>query len=64
MEKEITYLGIEKITYKFTGHEVLEALIREYHISIGADYDFFLNEGYEDALPYAKLIVRFPAIAE
>ena len=64
MEKTVTYLGIESVTYKFTEGEILLALRERHKIPATYDYTFELYEGYEDEKPRAELTVRYPVSAE
>lgn len=60
MEKTVTYLGIEKVVYKFTEYEVLLALREKYKIPATYDYVLELYEGYEDEKPHVELTVKYP----
>ena len=60
MEKTITYLGIEKVNYIFTEHEILLALREKFKIKASYDYEFNLCEAYEDEPPFAELIIKYP----
>ncbi len=66
MEKTVTYLGIERVVYKFTDLEILLALREKYKIPASDDYIFEMYEGYEDTVlhlwkgPCAELTVKYP----
>ena len=64
MEKTVTYLGIEKVVYKFTENEVLLALREKYKIPATYDYIFELHEGYGDEKPHVELTVKYPVKEE
>ena len=60
MEKTVTYLGIEQVVYKFTGFEVMCAVMEKYKIPATHNYIFEMYEGYEDEKQYAELTVKYP----
>jgi len=59
MEKTVTYLGVEKIVYKFEKHEVQQALMEYFKIPWSRERYFEMYEGYEEDDPYAELVVKY-----
>ncbi len=60
MEKTVTYLGIEKVEYKFTDLEILLALREKYKIPASDDYIFEMYEEYDGVRQYAELTIKYP----
>lgn len=59
MEKNITFLGIEKVTYKFSKLEVLDSLLKEYKIKLPS-YDYEFDWDYDDkGNEEARLIIKY-----
>ena len=62
MEKEITYASIERITYKFTKGEIIEALMKAWEIKkplgAGVEFDFDEDEGQAYLIIEQKIKVK------